>query len=413
MKNTFKSMYDHIGLNDQQKNAIWEQINREDAAPKPEKHTQANLRRMALPIAAAFALVALSGTAVLAATGTFSAERMAKTLMRNSWDPCEEQKEATSEQKEIYTKYGDTLGIEIELSTGTLYLDDICYDQNFLNIPFRFVPSVELAPGSRSYDPFSSSHWFRREEDGPADDELLMRYYTETSMAWNRHIEPYVQEDGSIIGWVRPYLSNGRPFAQGDVIQFCRYQKQEIPLRLPEEGEDTTGLKLFHHDGYTFVDMYVLPEVLAEFTLTKAPAMLEISPELCTGLPEDLTIDEISLSSLSLSMDGHIAVETDNDTDALENYDRQTNKYVHIANYATIVMKDGTVISQGGNYSGGGYHFNEDDSVAEFHMHIQFQEPVNLDDAEWIHIDGSNADTSYGYDSGLKDIDLWIPIHQE
>lgn len=126
----FKSMYNHIGLNKEQKDRIYKGIQNAKDTENVVKGVRLTTR------AAAFAVIfLLSGMTVFAVNKLSLVERFAKA-MNSKWD---DEQLITQAQRGFYEQYGQVLGNEITTAYGTLKLEAVLYDDYFLIIPYTYT----------------------------------------------------------------------------------------------------------------------------------------------------------------------------------------------------------------------------------------------------------------------------------
>lgn len=123
----FKSMYNKIGLSEEQKDGIYKELEEAAESDKTSKKVRFTAR------AAVFAvLFLLSGMTVFAVGRLSMEDRFAEAL-----HPRHEHN-LTPDQKGFYEKYGKVLDNEIETYYGTLKLDAVLYDDYYLIVPYTY-----------------------------------------------------------------------------------------------------------------------------------------------------------------------------------------------------------------------------------------------------------------------------------
>lgn len=128
----FKSMYDRIGLSEEQKDVIYKELEEMAKEGKTAKRVSFTSR------AAAFAvLFLLSGMTVFAVSRLSLEDRFAEAM-----HPRHEHN-LTPEQKGFYEQYGKVLDNEIETYYGTLKLEAALYDDYYLIVPYSYDLDTE------------------------------------------------------------------------------------------------------------------------------------------------------------------------------------------------------------------------------------------------------------------------------
>lgn len=128
----FKNMYGNIGLSEEQKDRIYQEIGAAEESGSPAKKVRFTAR------AAAFAvLFLLSGMTVLAVSRLSLEDRFAEAM--HPWH----EHNLTPEQKGFYEQYGKVLDNEIETYYGTLKLEASLYDDYYLIVPYSYDLDTE------------------------------------------------------------------------------------------------------------------------------------------------------------------------------------------------------------------------------------------------------------------------------
>lgn len=332
----FKSMYNQIGLEEEQKTRIWKKLQ-----ASTEDGDAAKRARLTVRVTAFAGLFLLSGMTVFAA-GRFSlVDRFAKAMNLN---PKNEQT-LTQEQKDIYEQYGQVLGNEIETSYGTLKLEAALYDSQFLIIPYSYSFYTEDADIENAVSGISINNIFYRvlpdsEHTG----------YVFDSIGWLRNHNE--SDDGVSIGSyiLSPYT--GETFDQGDVIQVYT-----VPDTLHLEDE----------------------KIFFEFTLGERLESVDVAIDASAHkILEDkgLFIEKISVSPISISYSG-----------------LSDGKY---AFPISVVLKDGSIMDGEKNYGGQSREDNKGRMKEDYPYLITydrlFPAPINVEEIEGIRIHVGKTD---------------------
>lgn len=125
----YKSMYDNIQLEEEQKRVILKELDR---------HGESGKKRKKFPIYASACLCAvlLSNVAVFAAVHFNLGEKIGLELS-HFFDT---ERNLTKEQRGIFEQQSTMLEQEIHLEQGTLLLESVLCDNSYLFIPFTFRP---------------------------------------------------------------------------------------------------------------------------------------------------------------------------------------------------------------------------------------------------------------------------------
>lgn len=332
----FKSMYDQISLEEEQKTRIWRRLQASTEDGGAAKRARLTAR------AAVFAgLFLLSGMTVFAA-GRFSLVDRFEEAM--NWGAKKEQT-LTQEQKDIYEQYGQILGNEIETTYGTLKLEAALYDNRYLIIPYSYGlytenTDIENAPSGISIN----NIYYRVLPDSEHTG------YVFDSLNWSRkHTE---SDDGVSTGSyiLSPY--KGETFDQGDVIQVYT-----VPDTLHLEDE----------------------KIFFEFTLGEMLESIDVAIDASTHkILEDkgLLIEKISVSPISIS------------------YSCLSDGIYVFPVY--VVLKDGSIMDGETNYGG---HSREDNKgrMKEDYPYLLtyerlFPAPINVEEIEGIRIHVGKTD---------------------
>lgn len=255
---TFKNMYNQIGLTEEQKDGIYQELQAASEAGSMAKRVRFSVR------AAVFAAVFLLSGMTVFAVGRFSlGDRLAQAM-----NPGKESS-LTQEQEEFYAQYGQILDKEIETAYGTLRLEAALYDDYFLIIPYTYDFNTKDDDNKKEVAGISLGNIGCSIK---ADSE-----HTGFALSNTGYSKP--GEDGITSG-SRVYNSNENEiFEEGDVIQIFTKQK----------------------------DLPIADKILFEFTLeTKMERVnLTIDESACKILEEKgLLIDEISVSPISIFYSG-------------------------------------------------------------------------------------------------------------
>ena len=254
----FKSMYDQIGLSEEQKDGIYKELEEAAETGKTAKKVRFTTR------AAVFAVLFLLSGMTAFAVGKFSLEyRFAEALYPRH------EHNLTAEQKGFYEKYGNVLDNEIETYYGTLKLEAVLYDDYYLIVPYTYDMNLKDGENREKYSGISldSIYYYPEVVSEPVD--LPLGYYRYWDSA-----EPGVQV-GSYIFDTR----DNEKFEQGEVI------------RVGTEQSDLSGMDMF----------------LTEFTLgTKVDRVnLTIGESTRKEFEENgIMIEEISVSPISIFYSG-------------------------------------------------------------------------------------------------------------
>ncbi|MDE5867300.1 MAG: hypothetical protein K2H31_12005 [Lachnospiraceae bacterium] len=128
----FKSMYNKIGLSEEQKDGIYKELEEAAETGKTAKKVRFTTR------AAVFAVLFLLSGMTVFAVGRFSLEDKFAEAMH----PRHEHN-LTPDQKGFYEQYGQVLDEEIETYYGTLKLEAVLYDDYYLLIPYSYDMNPE------------------------------------------------------------------------------------------------------------------------------------------------------------------------------------------------------------------------------------------------------------------------------
>ena len=128
----FKSMYDRIGLSEEQKDVIYKELEEMAKGGKTAKRVSFTSR-----VAVFAALFLLSGMTVFAVSRLSLEDRFAEAM-----HPRHEHN-LTPEQKGFYEQYGKVLDNEIETYYGTLKLEAALYDDYYLIVPYSYDLDTE------------------------------------------------------------------------------------------------------------------------------------------------------------------------------------------------------------------------------------------------------------------------------
>ncbi|MBD5531970.1 MAG: hypothetical protein HDQ98_07205 [Lachnospiraceae bacterium] len=397
----YQSMYRQIHLSDRQKHRIWADVKEEAARPSEKRKARLSLRGAVCVCA----VLVASGITVLAANSSY-VERIAEALHPG--------KEATQEEMELYTAYGNEVDCTFETAAGTVRLEAALYDDGSVCIPFTLYPDTELIPGMDLMEDYVSrqtlSDLLREihcggkvpETAGTTNCFFRIKGRQREDFSYFTRLDSIVQEDGSIKGsYVLQYAWTVQGFAQGDVIQYVKefWPADGSPWgrlleedaanaikdvsadgepwgRLLEEGESTEGLKIIEVEinGETvkYVDLSQEDEVLIEIPLEGAPLpKIEISTA-GVELPYGLTTDNITITPLALYMHG------------MGDANQAGTK---ISYNLFVVLKDGTVAERAD--SGGGFSWgsrDENDDEYEYSFTFTFDETIDLDEVAGVRI---------------------------
>lgn len=194
----FKSMYDRIGLSEEQKGVIYEGLEEMAKERKTAKRVSLTSR-----VAAFAVLFLLSGMTVFAVSRLSLEDRFAEAM-----HPRHEHN-LTPEQKDFYEKYGKVLNDEIETYYGTLKLEAVLYDDYFLLIPYSYDVNPE--------DDGNREQLSRIGVDGLAFVANADSEYTSYPLNHCRYYSS--SDDGIITGSYIFSPSDNNTFEAGEVIQ--------------------------------------------------------------------------------------------------------------------------------------------------------------------------------------------------
>lgn len=340
----FKSMYNQIGLEEEQKTRIW--LNLQASA---EDGDAAKRARLTVRAAAFAGMFLLSGMTVFAA-GRFSlVDRLAEAMNLRS----KNEQILTQEQKDIYEQYGQILDNEIETTYGTLKLEAVLYDHQFLIIPYSYSMHTEDPDIVHETPGISVSNIYYR--------DITDLERTVSGGDWLGHLRTfYPGDDGVTTGSYIFETDMDETFKQGDVIQvFTR------PEALRIEGE----------------------KILTEFTLGAMLESVDVEIDASTHeILEDkgLFIEEMSVSPISIYYSGLC-----------------DGKYAYPA---SVVLKDGSITEGEKNLGGRGFKDNEGRMKEEYpysfyYSHL-FTAPINVEEIEGIRIHVGKTD-------------IWIPMEDK
>lgn len=132
---SFKEMYNMIKLDNSQKERILGSLAEE--AVKDRKKIRIKSRFHMPALATICICITLIASVPVIAANTDIVSRIMQAFNLLSID----RPEITDKQKEIYLKYGNVLDSEIKLESGTLKLDAVICDKNYICIPFSVINS--------------------------------------------------------------------------------------------------------------------------------------------------------------------------------------------------------------------------------------------------------------------------------
>ncbi|MCM1047822.1 MAG: hypothetical protein NC433_05290 [Clostridiales bacterium] len=316
---TFKNMYNRISLSKEQKERIYEEIQTTQEEKHAEKRVRLTMR------AASFALVFLiSGMTVFAFEKFSLAERFAKAMNHFHYDS----QLLTQEQRDFYEEYGQILGIDIATAYGTLRLEALMYDDNYIIIPYTYT----MYTGEDDFN-----------EDAAGISISNIYFFTESDMEnmalWTSvdSMENGVRT-GSFVLSLDTILSPGKTLTVARDNRFLDYSEEII---------------------------------LAEITLGKMveKVNLAIDEESQKLLREKgLIIDEITMSPLSIAATG------------------VSDAGIHEETY--VVLKDGREVSASfGEFSTDNGHGRAEEGYAnDVSFRWLFNEPIIFDNVEGIRL---------------------------
>lgn len=254
----FKSMYNKIGLSEEQKDGIYKELEEVAETGKTARKVRFTAR------AAAFAVLFLLSGMTVFAVGRLSLEdRFAEAL-----HPRHEHN-LTPDQKGFYEKYGKVLDNEIETYYGTLKLDAVLYDDYYLIVPYTYDETLKDGGSREKYSEISIDNIYFYTEVNSAPADLPLGY----ARYWDS------VDDGITMGSYVSRVKDDEKFEQDEVI------------RVGVERSDLSGM-----------DKY-----LSEFTLgTKVDRVnLTIGESTRKEFEENgIMIEEISVSPISMYYSG-------------------------------------------------------------------------------------------------------------
>ncbi len=254
----FKSMYNKIGLSEEQKDGIYKELEEAAESGKTARKVRFTAR------AAVFAvLFLLSGMTVFAVGRLSMEDRFAEAL-----HPRHEHN-LTPDQKGFYEKYGKVLDNEIETYYGTLKLDAVLYDDYYLIVPYTYDENPKDGGNREKYSGINIDNIYFYTEVNSAPADLPLGY----TRYWDS------VEDGITMGSYVSRVKDDEKFEQDEVI------------RVGTERSDLSGM-----------DKY-----LSEFTLgTKVDRVnLTIDESTRKEFEENgIMIEEISVSPISMYYSG-------------------------------------------------------------------------------------------------------------
>lgn len=254
----FKSMYNQIGLSEEQKDGIYKELEEAAETGKTAKKVRFTAR------AAAFAVIFLLSGMTAFAVGKLSLEdRFAEALYPRH------EHNLTADQKGFYEKYGNVLDNVIETYYGTLKLEAALYDDYYLIVPYTYDLNIKEGENREKYSGISINDicYYTEVVSEPVDLWLgNIRYGNSAELG---------VEEGSYIFDTR----DDEKFEQGEVI------------RVGTERRDRSGMD----------------KLLTEFTLgTKVDRVnLTIAESTRKEFEENgIMIEEISVSPISMYFSG-------------------------------------------------------------------------------------------------------------
>lgn len=132
---SFKEVYNMIKLDNSQKERILGSLAEE--AVKDRKKINIKSRFHMPALATICICITLIASVPVIAANTDIVSRIMQAFNLLSTD----RPEITDKQKEIYLKYGNVLDSDIKLESGTLKLDAVICDKNYICIPFSVINS--------------------------------------------------------------------------------------------------------------------------------------------------------------------------------------------------------------------------------------------------------------------------------
>lgn len=193
----FKSMYNKIGLSEEQKDGIYKELEEAAETGKTSKKVRFTAR------AAVFAvLFLLSGMTVFAVGRLSMEDRFAEAL-----HPRHEHN-LTPDQKGFYEKYGKVLDNEIETYYGTLKLDAVLYDDYYLIVPYTYDLNPKDDVNREKYSGISIGNIYYYTKASLDSDNLWLDY-----AMYSDSVEPGIST-GSYV-----FKRENEKFEQGEVIQ--------------------------------------------------------------------------------------------------------------------------------------------------------------------------------------------------
>ncbi len=327
----FKEMHNKIQLDSEQKNRIWNNLEKEKERGYAGTRTGFHAPAFAVICVCAILMI---GVPVLAADTSVVQSIInafnTLTLARPN---------LTEEQKNIYAKYGDVLDNEIVLEHGTLKLEAIINDGHNICIPF----SMYIKKGKFSDEILSEI----------ADLEFYLgdnRYASQFTM-----LDDKQQKDRVRTGCYLLY-SDERVMKQGEVL--CMKSNKK---RKKEEKP-----------GRTLKEVESLVPVVSEVTVN-APAKKRNIPvkEIQKKLFKGASIDRIQLSPISLAIEG---------TEQKNNIDASVMDSI-----VEVELKDGSIVKR----TSSGSHGSSSVLNEEYNSYKKvtlFEAPVALDDVAGIRI---------------------------
>lgn len=322
----FKSMYNKIGLSEEQKDGIYKELEEAAETGKTAKKVRFTAR------AAVFAvLFLLSGMTVFAVGRLSMEDRFAEAL-----HPRHEHN-LTPDQKGFYEKYGTVLDNVIETYYGTLKLDAALYDDYYLIVPYTYDLNPKDDVNREKYSGISIDY---------------ISYYTKSS---------------SVLDYARLYLGNTRYFDSEDVgISTGSYIFKTSDNEKFEQGE---VIQVYTRQS----NLMGVDKFLTEFTLgTKVDRVnLTIDEQTRKAFEENgIMIEEISVSPISIFYSG-------------------ISCYISIYTKLSVVLKNGSEVEcyYGGHDSS---ERKEGKLLEEYPYSVNysnmFTTPIDLEDIEGIQI---------------------------
>lgn len=339
----YKSMYDQIRLNEDQKNRICQRM---EAGSKKRKAG----KRVQFPICAAVCvgILVLSGMTVLAASD-FAVVDSISSAMKNF---VKSKQGSTDKRKSIYEQYGGALNNEIVLEHGVLKLDTVLYDECYMFVSFTFTVTMEdesITAGTDIQDTKLYQTLLNNELSG-------LNFYTSDKTEYQLkkylYLEPEIQEGGTMTGNYLVHLDDVI-FEQGDVIQ----------LSVAKD--------------------YDSGQVLTAFTLKNESGSQELPMDMALMQMEGIPVDKMTISPLSLYFEGTIDEEDGIDSDVMIN---------ELLCHTSVVLKDNQIVSQAAVGSGSSRSDGDEAGQCTYNVMLLFDSPIDLNDVEWIHIQNEAFD---------------------